>query len=206
MNNKIRWLLIVVVMVVSCSEPKSPSLAYNTSEQYVSIFNGKDLKGWVVPKDNIWWTVEGGILRCQSGPDKKGRNLWTEKHYKNFLIEFDFKMGDGTVDSGVYIRSSKQQIQIGYSGALKRDMTASLYVPRYGYASQAKNVKTILDPKQWNTMKIKVLGSRYIVWLNNQLVLDHTSNLAIKQGPIGFQLLGQITMSIDFKDIKLAEL
>ena len=57
-----------------------------------SAFNGKNLKGWVVPENNIWWSVENGILRAKSGPDKKGSILWTDKEYTDFVIETDFKI------------------------------------------------------------------------------------------------------------------
>jgi hypothetical protein len=50
------------------------------------IFNGKDLKGWVVPDDKNCWTVEDGLLIVKSEPAKKGSILWTEKNYENFII------------------------------------------------------------------------------------------------------------------------
>ena len=37
-----------------------------------SIFNGKDLTGWKIPKDNIWWSVVEGNIVAKSGPKKKG--------------------------------------------------------------------------------------------------------------------------------------
>ena len=97
-----------------------------------SIFNGKDLTGWDVPDKNIWFTVKDGVLKLENGPQKKGQTLWTSDEYENFEMEFDFKMGKGTVDSGVYVRNSREQIQIGISGSLKRDMTGSPYISGKG--------------------------------------------------------------------------
>ncbi|MGY8689161.1 MAG: 3-keto-disaccharide hydrolase, partial [Verrucomicrobiales bacterium] len=89
----------------------------------VSIFNGKDLTGWNTPEDNIWWKVEDGAIVCQSvSPELKGSSLWTEKEYKDFVVELEFKF-DGKGDTGVHLRTEKQQIQIGISGSLKRDLT-----------------------------------------------------------------------------------
>ena len=28
------------------------------------VFNEKDLKGWVIPKGNIWWTVHNKVLEA----------------------------------------------------------------------------------------------------------------------------------------------
>ena len=36
----------------------------------------------------------------QSGPQKKGSTLWTEEDYEDFVLEPEFKFGEGTVDSG----------------------------------------------------------------------------------------------------------
>ena len=52
-----------------------------SSEEPKAIFNGKDLTGWKVPENNIWWLVNDGILQVRSGPKKKGGILWTEKEY-----------------------------------------------------------------------------------------------------------------------------
>ena len=64
-------------------------------------------------------------------------------------------MGKGTIDSGIFIRTEKQQIQIGESGSLKRDLTGSPYIPGKGYPVEAENVKELLKMDDWNTMKVK---------------------------------------------------
>ena len=80
----------------------------HAEEKLDPIFNGKDLSGWSVPENNIWWLVEDGVLQVRSGPEKKGSILWTEKEYENFVVELDFKFGEGTVDSGVHVRNQDQ--------------------------------------------------------------------------------------------------
>ena len=124
------------------------------------IFNGKDLSGWEVPDGNDeagWYKAVDGVLKVQSGPKKKGSILWTEKKYRNFVVEFDFRFGEGVVDSGVHVRN-QDQIQIGISGSLKRDMTCSPYIPGKGYPVEAKNIKKLLKAKGWNTMRIQAVG------------------------------------------------
>ena len=170
------------------------------------IFNGKDLSGWVAPENNTWWTVEEGILNVKSGPEKKGSILWTEKEYANFVMEFEFRFGEGTVDSGVFIRDDKQQIQIGISGSLKRDMTASPYIPGLGYPVEAEGVKELLKLDDWNEMTIVAKGHNYTVWLNGEHVMTYNSESAIEKGPIGLQLHGNRDMSIDYRHISLARL
>jgi hypothetical protein len=180
-------------------------VAYAQEPKLKKIFNGKNLKGWVAPANNTWWMAGKGILFVKSGPDKKGSILWTEKKYKNFVIETDFLMGDGVVDSGIFLRSENDQIQIGISGSLKRDLTASPYIPKKGYPVEAK-VKDILKLKDWNTMKVKVVGKSYTVWLNGIEVMNYTSEKIVDEGPVGLQLHPGNEMSISYRNIRLAEL
>ena len=171
-----------------------------------SIFNGKDLTGWDVPDNNIWFTVKDGVLKLENGPQKKGQTLWTSDEYENFEMEFDFKMGKGTVDSGVYVRNSREQIQIGISGSLKRDMTGSPYISGKGYPVEAKGVKELLKLDDWNTMKICAEGKKYTVWLEGEKIMTYESDSAIKKGKIGIQLHGNRVMSIEYRNLKARSL
>ena len=176
--------------------------------KFKPIFNGKDLSGWEVPDGNDeagWYKAVDGVLKIQSGPQKKGSILWSKKKYRNFVMEFEFRMGEGRVDSGVHVRT-KDQIQIGISGSLNRDMTCSPYIPGKGYPVEAKNIKKLLRPKDWNTMRIQAIGKEYTVWLQGEKVMTYKSDSAIDEGPIGIQLHGGRNMAIDYRKLKLAEL
>ena len=178
------------------------------AQEMQHVFNGKDLDGWRVEPDgsNIWWTVQGDVLKLENGPKKTGSTLWTKKEFANFVMEFEFKMGHGTVDTGVYVRTPKEQIQIGISGSLKRDMTGSPYIAGKGYPVEAKGVKELLKLDDWNEMTIVAKGKNYCVWLNGQHVMTYDSESAEARGPIGIQLHGNREMSAYYRNIRLAEL
>ena len=198
MNSKL--ISCVILLVSATTLVAGPKLK--------PIFNGKDLSGWEVPDGNDeagWYKAVGGVLKVQSGPKKKGSILWTEKKYRNFVMEFDFRFGEGVVDSGVHVRN-QDQIQIGISGSLKRDMTCSPYIPGKGYPVEAKNIKKLLKSKDWNTMRIQVIGKEYTVWLQGKKVMTYNSESAIAEGPLGIQLHGSRNMGIDYRKLKLAEL
>jgi hypothetical protein len=171
-----------------------------------SIFNGKNLKGWVIPEDNIWWSVEEGSIWAKSDRAKKGSILWTKKTYGDFVLEGDFLMVEGVVDSGFFLRSEQDQIQIGISGSLKRDLTASPYIPGKGYPVEAKGVKELLKTEDWNTMKIQLVDQTYTVWLNGQEVMTYTSENMPEKGPIGLQLHPNNEMTVAFKNLRIGEL
>ncbi len=181
------------------------SLLVQADESGKSLFNGKDLTGWKAPEGNIWWIVEDGILKVRSGPDQKGSILWSEEEFTDFAVTLDFKFGEGIIDSGVHVKS-QDQIQIGISGSLKRDMTASPYIPGKGYPVEAEGVKELLKMDDWNTLKIEVKGMTYTSYLNGKKVMTYTSESGKEKGPIGLQLHGKRDMSIDFRSIKVGEL
>lgn len=185
------------------------AIAFQAQAQEVNmkpIFNGKNLKGWEVPDNNIWWTVNDGVLSAKSDPDKIGSILWTKKDYRDFVLEADFLMGEGVVDSGFFLRSDRNQIQIGISGSLKRDLTASPYVPGKGYPVEAKGVQDLLKPDGWNTMRIRLEDKTYTVWLNGKEVMTYTTDQIPEEGPIGIQLHPNNEMTIDFRNIKVGEI
>lgn len=176
------------------------------AQKLKSAFNGTNLNGWVAPENNIWWSASNDILMAKSDANQKGSILWTKKEYANFTIQTDFLFGEGTVDSGIFLRTDTEQIQLGISGSLKRDMTASPYIAKLGYPVEAKNIKNILKPNEWNTIKVTVIDGNYNVWLNSQHVMTYTSENYSKKGPIGLQLHPDRDMEIHFKNIKIAKL
>ena len=195
-----RISIIVTLMAIS-------SLFMQAQAQKMKkAFNGKNFKGWVVPENNIWWSAGDGVISVKNGPDRKGSILWTEKSYENFVVQLEFLFGDGTVDSGVFLRDKTQQIQIGISGSQKRDLTCSPYIPGKGYPAEAEGVKELLKLDDWNTMKIKAVDNVYTISLNGKQVLTYTSDNAVDQGPIGLQLHPKNEMSIDFRNIMVGQL
>ncbi|MEM7311690.1 MAG: DUF1080 domain-containing protein [Planctomycetota bacterium] len=198
-------------------------IATTATAELPAIFTGRDLSGWKAPENNIWWKVDSGVLHVQSGPDKKGQTLWTEKEYKNFIMQFDFQYGKGTVDTGIYVRNSKEQIQIGMSGSLKRDLTASPYIAGKGYPVEAApgfaklstdqlkpgkspGIEKIIKKDDWNSMTIIAIGKNYTVYLNGQYVMSYDSESAPAKGPVGIQLHGNRDMSCAYRNIRLQEL
>ena len=172
-----------------------------------ALFNGKDLTGWKsdAKGDFAYWTAKDGVLHCQSGPKKKGSVLWTTKEFQDFTLTLEYKLGHGTIDSGVMLKKNHDQIQIGISGSLKRDLTASPYIPGKGYPVEGKEAIATVKPKDWNILKIVVKGTTYKTWLNGVKGVTYDSETAIEKGPLGLQLHGGRDMSISFRKIEIIE-
>jgi hypothetical protein len=70
----------------------------------VSLFNGRDLSGWVQRGGKATYTIEGNEIVGTSVMDTANTFLCTEKSYGDFVLEYDFKV-DPRLNSGVQIRS-----------------------------------------------------------------------------------------------------
>lgn len=170
------------------------------------LFNGKNLNAWQKNECEDCFTIANKVLIVKNEATKKGHILWTNENFNDFEVTLDFKMISGIVDSGVFLKSELNQVQIGISGSLKRDMTGSPYIPKKSYPVEAKNVANILKLKDWNTLKISTKGNTYTVWLNGQEVMTYTTESIPESGPIGLQLHPNNEMEIHFKDVKVKEI
>ncbi|MGB5553526.1 MAG: DUF1080 domain-containing protein [Flavobacteriaceae bacterium] len=184
-------------------------IGFSQDIELQSIFNGKDFENWIEPENNTWWRSENGILYVQSDTTQTGSILWTQERFTDFVVQMDFKFGEGTIDSGIFMRGDDEknpQIQIGESGSLKRDMTASPYVPKLGYPLEAEGIAELLKMNDWNTIKAMAVGNTYKVWLNGKEVLDYSLEAANLEGPIGIQLHPGRDMSIHYRNIMVGKL
>ena len=71
---------------------------------WVQLFDGKSLDGWVKTGGDAEFKVEGDAI-VGSGADKT-TFLSTVKDYANFELEFEVKIHDSDLNSGVQIRST----------------------------------------------------------------------------------------------------
>jgi len=184
------------------------SQVYADSNDSLNLLSNNDLSHFIVPEGNEvigWYKVENKILKLRSDPKRKHSVLRTKKAFHNFRCSLEFQFIEGNIDSGIELRNS-DQIQIGVSGSLKRDMTGSPYIPGLGYPRHAEGVETLLRQKNWNHMTIKCIGPRYIVTLAGREIVDYPSPKAIDKGPIGIQLHGKRDMKIDFRNIYIQEI
>jgi hypothetical protein len=172
----------------------------------VMLFDGKTLAGWKSSAMPEYWSVKEDAIVGKSDAQKKGSILWTEGAYEDFVLEAEFRY-TGHVDSGFFLRNENEQIQIGISGSLKRDMTCSPYIGKKGkYPVEAVGVKDLLKIGEWNRIKIEVKGKKYIVSLNGKQVLDYTTDMEPAKGPIGLQVHPNVLMEIHFRELKVTPL
>jgi hypothetical protein len=77
----------VLPMEPAAAAPPTPS-----EDSFVPLFNGKDLKGWLVESGdhNQWRVVDGTILASGHGL-KSLNHLLSERDYTDFVLRFDYR-------------------------------------------------------------------------------------------------------------------
>lgn len=178
--------------------------------QSVSLFNGENLDGWEVFGTEKWY-VEDGLLICESGPDAGYGYLGTEKEYKNFILDLDFKQeADG--NSGVFIRSSVDgttvsgwQVEVAPPGK----HTGGIY-ESYGRQWLIKpepKKDDALNYGEWNHMRIKVDGDQVTSWVNGtQMVFLEDKIIGEGKGSILLQIHDGGGIKVKWKNIELTPL
>jgi hypothetical protein len=175
-----------------------------------SIFNGKNLDGWVIHGTEKWY-VENGLLVCESGPDKEYGYLSTEKSYNNFELDVEF-LQEANGNSGVFFRSTVEGTKVSgwqVEVAPPNHDTGGIYESYgRGWLVQIPDEKeNILKMGQWNKMKIRVVGGHVTTWLNGQQMVDiEDEKIAQGKGGIALQIHSGGGIKVKWRNLKIAEL
>ena len=175
-----------------------------------SLFNGKDLSGWKAYGTEKWY-VEDGLLICESGPDKEYGYLATEKHYKNFELNLEFKQeADG--NSGVFIRSTIEGVKVSgwqVEVAPKGKHTGGVY-ESYGRGWLIKpeaSKEEVLKEGEWNKMKIVVNGDTITSYLNGvEMITITDAKIGKGEGSVALQIHDGGGIKVKWRNIDIKEL
>jgi len=203
-----RFAVLTVISILYSSSIRPIAAEAAGAAELAPIFNGKDLSGWRVPDPNPFWRVAEGVLVGESDAAMKGHVLYTEKSYKDFVIETEARW-TGDIDSGIMLREPELQLQIGISRSLKTDMTCSFYTngkEKYPKPGQAKDLEKYLKPGDWNKIRLQAKGDTFIVWLNDKKVTEYKDSRFPNSSPIGLQIHPGLKMKIEFRNIKAKDL
>jgi len=192
-------ILVAAFLLISCN-----------SGGFKSIFNSKDLTGWKIYGTEKWY-VEKGNLVCESGPDKKYGYLATEKHYKNFELELEFKQ-EANGNSGVFFRSTIEGTKIAgwqVEVAPPNHDTGGIYESyRRGWLIQIPDEKeNILKMGEWNKMKIIAIDDNVTTYLNGiQMVNISDEKIGAATGSIALQIHDGGGIKVQWRNIMIKEL
>lgn len=171
--------------------------AVAADHEFVALFNGKNLDGWIQRNGLATYRVEDGAIVGQSAKNSPNSFLCTKKAYCDFELTFEV-MCDPELNSGVQIRSRSSkdynnervhgpQVEIehgpGKSGFIYGEATR-------GWMSANPVDKDVFKNHQWNKYRVLAVGPRIQTWINGEKIEDLTDPAASRCGFIGLQVHG----------------
>jgi hypothetical protein len=90
----LRCLFLIASAAGLAAVPALADEAKGPPPGFTSLFNGKDLSGWKVPKgDNGHWKVMDGVIDYDAKSEARGdKCLWTEKSFGDFVLRVDWRL------------------------------------------------------------------------------------------------------------------
>src|SRR3990172_3589228 len=174
----IRRCLIGVLLLLTCFIGHEPKMSAAEGDGWISLFDGKSLRGWKASDDPRSFKVVDGLI-IANGPRSHLFYVGDKPKadFKNFELEAEVLTRPGA-NSGIYFHTQYQrtgwpekgfevQINNTYQGEgdfreLKK--TGSLYGIRNQY-------KTVVRDNEWFRMRIRVEGKQISVWVNDWLLV-----------------------------------
>ena len=162
-----------------------------------SLFNGKDLTGWV-PVHDVTFKVEEGNLRLVKGMGW----LRTEKEYHDFILEFEWRALEEKYDSGIFFRcglDGKPWPKDGWQVNLRYDALGGL-VKGYKPIEPASTPRAPVN--QWCKFRMEVKGKKVSLITDDEEAWD-VEVVDREKGYLGIQAEDK---SFDFRNIRIKEL
>ena len=173
-NNPIMKRLILVCLLVL-------GMCLNTQAEerdgWVSLFNGRNLKGWTRLGGKAKFKVEDGAIVGVSTKGTSNTFLATEKRYGDFILEMEYKVDEG-VNSGVQFRSqSRADFENGRVYGYQFEIDPAAVTGNCGVYDEARRgwlYSLENEPKaqqafrhgEWNRLRIEAVGTSMRVWVN----------------------------------------
>jgi len=209
--------------------PKPADMLLNTDAEpqvgvkAVSLFNGKDLKGWKTRGGESSFEVKDGCIRSVCNPDSPSTYLCTEKDdYADFLLTFETKFVVET-NSGIMIRAQAKgtggntvfgpQVEHepftqgrGWSGGIYGQDCGGWFYPVW-LKDHAETRKAQQNKKadEWNRVTIRAKGDTIKTWLNG-VPVAHWKTDTYKKGYFGLQMHKGKQGEVLWKEFKLEPL
>lgn len=210
------------------------ALAASAADNFVPLFNGKNLDGWEKVGDGVWTILSDGTLVGQRNPGTPPfeNDTITARNYRNWVnvqawLYSVREYGDFDLQLEYWLRMK------GNSGISLRDPSRGKYgvinppdftktPSKLGYEIQLNNqypdphptgsIYTFVDAKpgaqkdnQWNKLEIESRKDMIRVRVNGTVVAEHPGDPKRPvRGPIGLQLHDQFSV-VMFRNIRIRE-
>lgn len=143
------------------------------AQEWQSLFNGKNLKGWKQLTGTAKYKVEDGTIVGISDAGGQNSFLATTKDYEDFILEFEFFTED--INSGVQLRShynKEGKFVYGYQFEIDpapRAWTGGIYDESgrlWLYRMTENEPSRRAYRPGWNSARVEAVGNSIKTWVN----------------------------------------
>jgi len=187
--------------------------------EWISLFNGDNLDGWIQRGGKAQYTVENGAIVGTTVPNTPNSFLCTERNYSDFILELEFIVDDG-LNSGIQIRSNSwpefkngrvhgYQVEIDPS---PRSFSGGIYdEARRGWLFRLDDneaARNAFKQGDWNHYRIEAVGDSINTYVNGV----HASALKDNWNNSGFIALqvhstkSEDPLQVKWRNIRIKEL
>lgn len=197
------------------------SSTWGNDDDWVDLFDGKTLDGWVQHNGTAKYRVEDGVVVGTTNAGSPNSFMCTKKQYGDFELKFEVKVDDD-LNSGVQIRSASTkefdnfrvhgpQVEIATNGTAGFIYAEGM---SFGWLSEDRSdakKQAAFKKGQWNQYRVLAVGSSIKTWVNGVSVADlDDTKTKMKSGFIGLQVHGISADSgpfeVRWRNIKLKDL
>ena len=166
--------------------------------QRQSLFNGKNLDGWVVTGCEA--EVRSGVIFAKGGNGL----IRTANQYKDFAFELEWRaLKKEKWDAGIYFRFS----QLPKKGPWPARYQANLLQGREGNVNGLPTAKSsgLVKPGEWNSLRLTVVGGNAKLEMNGKMAWK---SVGVKEpsGFIGIQVEVPGGGQFEYRNIYVTEL
>lgn len=165
-------LLLSAVLLMQCTKQKT--------DEWIELFNGKDLSGWEANENPESFSVRDGNIIANG---KRSHLLYVgddgKADFKNFELSLDVKTYHLT-NSGVYFHTGYQKegwLNKGYELQINSTHKGGgdyKEVKKGGSLYSIRNVyKAFAKDSVWYTLNLRVVGKHIQVRMNGKLIVDY---------------------------------
>ncbi len=184
--------------------------AKDENEEWIELFDGKSLEGWVHMNGSHEYSVEDGVIIGRTYPWSFNSFLCTQRQFDDFELEVEVFVDD-TTNQGIQFRSRVKpeshgtrntqlagrvwgpQLEIRQFQGMDKPTTGFIYGEAMGTNYLSGNIfpkghRHYVD-KSWNRLRIVAEGPRLRTWVNGTLIDDVAHDGAYETHPHGFVAL-----------------
>ena len=196
MKHSFFWrTLLLVLSATACAD--LAIAAPSAGGAWESLFNGKDLSGWTSVNETDF-VVTNGNLRLVKGMGW----LRTEKQYRNFILEAEWRALVSEYDSGFFVRAGlegkpwpKDGWQVNLAGA-----ALGALVKGYKTVVPAETPRKPIN--QWVRFRLEVRGKKITLDVDGERAWEF-NQLDAESGYLGIQAEDK---AFEFRNLRVQEL